>query len=186
MRRPLLALLPAAAVVLGAACTDATGAVQGGEPLQEAASLGEGGSGGTTWTSLYQDYFGPSGSAGCAASAQCHQSASGIGAQTSGFVCGASKDECWQGMTQGIGLDAGGLFCPIVCLGTCAQTSQACPTDPTQQQLWSGLHKSGGGGLNNMPCGNPTICSASASTYTFTSDDLARIQAWIQAGAPND
>jgi hypothetical protein len=181
IRRVALALL-----LFTSGCTDATGFVQGGQSLTSA----EGGA--PTWTGLYADYFGPSGQASCTAQSSCHGAASELGAQTSGFVCGATKESCWQGMTQGI-VD-GGFFCPIVCIGGdaggagCPQnTSFACPTDPTQQSLYTDLHKGQASGLNNMPCGgNLATCPSSESTYTFTSDDLARISTWIQQGAQDN
>jgi len=169
-RAPLVLLAGMASVLV--ACTDATGSVQGGDPV-----FGGQGGGGTTWTSLYASFFGPSGTASCSAQASCHGTVDGSGAQTSGFVCGASKDECWRGMTQGIPPDAGGIFKAIVP----ADAAQ----DPTQTQLWQGLHKQEASGLNNMPCGDPS-CRAATSTYTFTSDDLARISTWIQQGAQDN
>lgn len=167
-------------------CADATGSVSGGQPLQPSADAG---CDAATWTCLYEDYFGPSGQASCTAQSSCHGTSGQAGAQVSGFVCGPSKEECWQGMTQGVALDAGGIFCPIVCTGTCSQTGSACPTDPTQQELYQDIHKAQGGSgqLNNMPCGgNLTTCPASGATYTFTSDDLSRISTWIQQGAQDN
>ena len=183
IRRVALALL-----LLTMGCDDAAGSVQGGEAL----TSDEGGA--ATWTSLYADYFGPSGQASCTAQPSCHGTASQLGSQTSGFVCGATKESCWEGMTMGINpVDAGGVFCPIVCIGGdagvgCPQnTAFACPTDPTQQSLYADLHKAQSSGLNNMPCGgNLMECLASGSTYTFTSSDLARISTWIQQGAQDN
>jgi hypothetical protein len=179
-----LAVLALAAVAALVGCDSATGTVSGGEALVAQPDSGPG----TTWTSLYDDFFGPSGQASCASQGVCHGSASEPGAQTSGFVCGASKDECWAGMTQGINPDAGGIFCPIVCLGTCPQDTQPCAiTDPTKQPLYQDIHKSTSGGLNNMPCGgNLQTCLAASAAYTFTADDLARITTWIQQGAQDN
>jgi hypothetical protein len=193
MRRPALVPVGAVALVLAAltvtlasGCSDATGSVQGGQALTTCGASGAGG-GDSTFTSLYGDFFGPCGRASCSGQASCHGAASQSGSQISGFVCGTTKDECWQGMTQGIAVAAGGFFCPIVCVGTCPQNpTQTCPTDPTQQLLWTSIHKAQASGLNHMPCGDPTLCQAAKATYTFTADDLARIQAWIQAGAQND
>lgn len=184
IRRFALALL-----LFTTACAQATGTVQGGEPLTSDEA------GAATWTGLYTDYFGPSGQASCTAQSSCHGAASQSGALESGFVCGATKESCWQGITMGINpVDAGGVFCPIVCIGAdaggagCPQnTSFACPTDPTQQSLYTDLHKANASGLNNMPCGgNLVSCPSSGSTYTFTSDDLARISTWIQQGAQDN
>jgi hypothetical protein len=172
------------ALVLLAGCDSSTGTVSGGEALVAEPDSG----GGTTWTALYGDFFGPSGQASCSAQATCHGTAGASGAEVSGFVCGQSKEECWAGVTQGIAVDAGGVFCPIVCLGTCPQNGEACNvSDPTQQTLYEDIHKAKGSGLNNMPCGgNLQLCPASGATYTFTADDLGRISTWIQQGAQND
>jgi hypothetical protein len=172
MGRVALALLAGTAATL-VSCTDATGSVQGGDPVFG----GQDGGGGTTWTSLYASFFGPSGTASCSAQASCHGGPDGSGSQTSGFICGADKHACWRGMTQGVPPDAGGVFPPIVP----ATASQ----DPTQTQLWGALHKQEASGLNNMPCGDP-VCHPATSTYTFTSDDLARISTWIAQGAQDN
>lgn len=175
MRRFDLAPLAVGVLLLASGCTDATGSVQGGEALTtQAATNCE-----PTWTSLYASYFGPTGQASCSPTTQssCHSVATELGAQTSGFVCGSTKDGCWQGMTVGIPPAEGGFFPAILAPDA---------GDPTQSQLWLGIHKASGGGLNNMPCGNPTICTASVSAYTFTASDLACISTWAQQGAPNN
>jgi hypothetical protein len=205
MRRPvlvppsfaMLAMLVAAALVAasGSGCTDATGSVQGGQALTTCSGGGSASGSNTSFSSLYTDFFGPCGGASCSGQSACHGAADQTGAILSGFVCGTTKDACWQGMTQGIALSAGGSLCPIVCLGTCAQVApddggpppSACPTnDPASQLLVTSLHKQQSTGINHMPCGDPTACTAAKSTYTFTPDDVARITAWIQAGAQND
>jgi hypothetical protein len=167
IRRIALALL-----LSTAGCDDATGNVLGGESLTSEAGCEP------TFTSLYANYFGPSGQATCTAQASCHGTAAASGAMTSGFVCGQTKESCWQGMTMGIPADAGGVFPPI-----------APPNagDPTQTQLYGGLHKSKASGLNNMPCGgNLVTCPSSGSTYTFTPDDLSCISTWLQQGAQDN
>jgi hypothetical protein len=179
-----LAALALVAVAAAAACTNATGQVEGGE-LLVADPCGPDAP--PTWTTLYTCYFGPSGTASCGSLAACHQNAAGLGAMTGGFVCGSSKESCFQGMTQGIAPAAGGVFCPIVCLGTCPQNGEACPSDPTKQLLLGDIHKAGGGGLDNMPCGgNLIVCPSGSATYTFTSDDITRITTWIQQGAQDN
>jgi hypothetical protein len=200
MRPPLrfaVTVAPLVGLLFTVRCTDATGSVQGGAPLTSQAACTP------TWTSLYATFFGPAGQASCSAQASCHGAASQSGAMTSGFVCGSSKEECWEGMTKGINpVDAGGVFCPIVCTSEdaggagCPQNSSfSCPSDPTQQSLIIDLHKASGGGLNNMPCAAPLDagadagvleCLASQSAYTFTSDDLACITTWIQQGAQDN
>jgi hypothetical protein len=122
---------------------------------------------GVRWQDLYASYFGPTGLASCSQlPGSCHRAGSDLGVPTSGFVCGLTSDACWQGMTEGL---AGhpALVSPGV-------------TDATQTPLWVALYKgapSGGVLSNNMP---------QNLKYMFSAGDLARIQAWIQGGAPND
>jgi hypothetical protein len=122
---------------------------------------------GTRWQDLYASYFGTTGQASCSQKpGACHGVASDLGVSTSGFVCGMTSDECWQGITHSIdGHPA------LVVPGT---------TDATGTPLWAALYKgapSGGAASNNMP---------QSLSYMFSPTDLARIQAWIEAGAPND
>jgi hypothetical protein len=162
-------------------CDSATGHVTGGEYLVGA---GDASSGGATWTALYDDFFGPNGEASCTAQETCHGDVNQNGAALSGFVCGASKEDCWSGMTFGVNQDAGGLP-PIVEPGT---------TDFAKTLLHTSLHQGTSGDNTycamsaqafacNMPCGNPPTCSAGGASYTFTTDDLARITTWVQQGA---
>jgi hypothetical protein len=169
-------LVPLASLAL-MACSDATGGVPGGEPLAVdpcAASLASGS--GHRWQDLYTCYFGPSGKASCASQGVCHGAPDQAGAQLSGFVCGPSRDACWQGIT------------PIASLLPHS-------TDGTQTVLYGSLRKQDGTGL--MPCtpisrslpdgGTTTTCgTSSAGNYVFTPDDLARIVAWIQEGAQDN
>jgi hypothetical protein len=180
MRSLVLAQFAATALLVLAGCDDATGTLQGGEALEGSTaptSLCD-----PTWTSLYASYFGPVGLASCAPSGQssCHGAVDQAGASFSGFVCGSTSDECWQGMTQGISSDAGVEPGPIL---------PPDGGDPTKSQLWVSIHQAtaSGAGLNNMPCGNPaTGCPATVASYTFTTADLACISTWAQAGAPNN
>jgi hypothetical protein len=53
-------------------------------------------------------------------------------------------------------------------------------TDATQTPLWAALYKAaptGGTASNNMP---------QNLIYMFSPSDLARIQSWIESGAPNN
>jgi hypothetical protein len=172
----------ALALIVLAGCDGATGSVSGGEALVSEPDSG----GGTTFTSLYADYFGPSAPTGCTAQTTCHGTASQNGAVISGFVCGSSKDECWMSMTQPSDAD---FFPPIVTPGF---------TDPTTTGLYKCLHQPSSSTDNsicshsafssacNMPCGDPPTCTVGASAYAFTSDDLARITTWMQQGAQNN
>jgi hypothetical protein len=141
----------------------------GGHDDSEASSV-DGGMGdvqGVRWQDLYAAYFGSTGLASCSQlPGSCHRSASDLGVPTSAFVCGATSDACWQGMTQG---QPGRT--PLVPSGV---------TDPTRTPLWAALYKgapAGGTMSNNMP---------QNLSYTFSPSDLARIGAWIGDGAPNN
>ena len=63
--------------------------------------------------------------------------------------------------------------------------------NPAGTMLWSTLYGASGtcSGpfCNNMPCGNlGQNCPKGQGAYTFTSDDLARISAWIKEGAQDN
>jgi hypothetical protein len=157
-----------AVLVLSMGCDAATGSVKGGDPV-----LCPPGNGGSTWTDLYADYFGPCGSASCSGQSECHLDANSAGTKLSGFACGVTQESCWEGIAVGIPLDAGGGFPPIV-----------------TGALVSALHKSQPTGLdqNNMPCGEAAefACPPATSPYAFTPADLARISSWIQQGAQDN
>ena len=73
---------------------------------EPAAPSGQDGSqgGGSRWQDLYTSYFGLAGQASCSQlKGSCHRATADLGVATSGFVCGTTSDECWQGMTQGQG-----------------------------------------------------------------------------------
>ncbi|HXX67626.1 MAG TPA: hypothetical protein VEK07_10615 [Polyangiaceae bacterium] len=177
--------LALASVSIG--CTVATGSVQGGEPLFDAAATGvvavsseAGGEGGgattnnpaaecqpggmysgSTWTDLYQCYFGPTGPDSCAGqtgqAASCH----GTGGAESGiWTCGPSADSCYMGMMKYAVIDP---------------TNST--SDPTMNGLYMILCETNGSG--QMPYGCPT----SAQFYPA---DMARIAAWIQDGGQNN
>jgi hypothetical protein len=160
-----------AVLLLSTGCDGATGSVQGGTATLCAPS-----NGGSTWTDLYADYFGPCGRAGCSGQGECHENASSPGVLFSGFICGTTQESCWEGMTIGIAPDAGGVYPAIV----------------TGGELVSALHKSppAAQNLNNMPCEAAAAavfaCSPTSSSYAFTPADLARISSWIQQGAQDN
>jgi hypothetical protein len=165
-----------------AACTNATGEVVGGQPLPVIASIAECSATGaacSSWTYLYNCYFGPTGAAGCSAQSQCHASTAGLGYLSSGFLCGPTAATCWQGMT-GATVPLGN---PIL-----VRVSDSGATDP---YLLSTLHKSTGStapagvveASNNMPL---MSVDTQAPAATFMAPDLACIAGWIKAGAPED
>lgn len=113
--------------------------------------------GGSTWPELYRDYFGPSGAASCAGSGVCHGASDQPGAKASGYVCAGSADDCYAGMVKGH------LFIP-------GDTSKA----PDAVVLHVVLRKSDGTGF--MP---------KSPAKVFGTGDMARIDAWLAAGAPS-
>jgi hypothetical protein len=195
MRRPLLfATLAAATMAIAGGCTDATGSVQGGEALTSSGTSD--GGGGTTWTSLYADFFGPGGKASCSSQTTCHGDPSQSGTQISGFLCGTTKDSCWHGLTNSLGTDAGGFGLPAI-LPT--GSTDAGPVDPTKTPFYLALHQATSGDNSlcsqesaniafdcNMPCGDPVTCHEQTSPFLFMTDDLARIATWIQQGAQDN
>ena len=129
-----------------------------------------------TWTFLYATYFGPRQTGGCGAAPGCHQTASDWGVVVgvneadgdvfgpSGFLCGTTQEECYQGLLHATP--------PLV------STSYA--ESPIAAPLYQSLYAGGAPGatFNNMP-GLPV-------GYTFTPSDLALIAQWIRNGAPDN
>lgn len=118
---------------------------------------------GTTWTDLYRDLFGPTGGASCAGNGPCHGSAEESGASGShGYVC-ASREGCRESM---LSLETG-----------LVQASDS--TAPEKSTLVATLRRRSakGGIVGTMP---------KRSEYVFSHDSIARIEAWIRNGAPDD
>jgi len=156
-----------AAVVLAVgACSSAPADVQGGDqrfdttpPIRPATHCADGT--GTTWSDLYRDCFGP-GYADCGGTGGCHRSSQDTGTSFSGFLCGASKESCYEGM---VGIDS---------LVTPNGTQQ-----PEKTRLYAALRKA-------PPLTSPERAMPNNTGFAFTADDLARINAWIKNGAKND
>ncbi|MFO0658720.1 MAG: hypothetical protein U0165_02645 [Polyangiaceae bacterium] len=91
-------------------------------------------SGGVTWTQLYNEVFGPTGTSHCTGSS-CHTNLKG------GFKCGTTKDTCYTGFVNA------GLVSP----GSSASSSVI--VDPAQSPLCGTL-----GG--SMPQGGTCVTSA--------------------------
>jgi hypothetical protein len=174
----LALLLAVGTLVCAAACGNAPEEVSGGEPLPVIAALTECTATGaqcSTWTYLYTCYFGPVGVASCSAQTECHASAASTGAgESNGFVCGSTSSECWHGMAQA-------PFAPV---------TQAGYSNPKSTELYSALHKAGAGSAtgisNNMPLLNAANPAKPQPAYTFTAADMACIEDWIKAGAPQN
>jgi hypothetical protein len=117
---------------------------------------------GDTWTSLYADYFGPTGKASCAGTGVCHGDTTQAGYLGSNYDCGHTAADCYTGITSA----AAGIV-----------TAGQPVSDPTTTGLYVVLRKCSGG-VGSMP--------KAPADVAFTTGDMARIGAWIQAGAPND
>jgi hypothetical protein len=172
-------LLCGAATTLAASglagCAEASGEVQGGEPLYDGGSSSTGTAdladvGTVTWTDLYTDYFGPTAQASCTAvAAGCHLSEGDLGANGSGYVCGATKESCWAGITSSF---SKAYPAPVPDGGSAS---------PETTVLYENLRQVG------STAGTMPLSSADGGMgYTFTALDLARIAAWIRQGAAND
>jgi hypothetical protein len=170
------------------ACSDAPQGIQGGTPQfnvqfdlpnipfpppdggdAEAGGCMPTNAANATWTSLYADLFGPTSLGQCGdssrgdsnGSSSCHHDSGGNGALSSGFVCGDTQDSCYQGITSPMAQFLG------------ARVVIAC--DPDNSFLPKVLRHTGGGIMPFYP-----------NSVTFSDADLARVKAWIAAGAPNN
>jgi hypothetical protein len=118
--------------------------------------------GGATWSDLYRDCFGPD-HASCG-QPNCHGSMSDPGFQSSGFVCGATQETCFAGITAMNSIVPSG--------GTPGNTSAA-----TGTSLYQNIRKAPPNVGGSMP---------KMSTFAFTQADLDRISTWIVDGAKDD
>jgi hypothetical protein len=158
--------------------SQATGSIQGGESLAApTVDCKQTGTACSTWTYLYACYFGPTASGhggGCSAQTACHVNAASPGTSASGFVCGSTKNDCWQGMTLGENPN----------LPTLVHTNKA-----PSQYLYGVLYQDGtDGGVssNNMPTSSAVLLSAPPVMPGFTKAEMACIKGWVAAGAQND
>jgi len=152
------------AAVACAACSDATGTINGGTLRWHPGSGPTGDaspgmcSAGSTWSDLYQNYFGPQGKANCAGTGVCHGSASQAGSMASGYVCGPDKAGCYMGITS--------------------STADLVPSGRSFSQtlLYVTLRKSDGSGT--MP--------KQPADIVFSDSDLACLGDWYNGGTPNN
>jgi hypothetical protein len=177
-----IAAIPALAVL--ASCGDeasppwgseATGSIHGGQPLMTAAVDCTKTDACSTWSYLYACYFGPTASThggGCSAQSACHGTSTSTGTTASGFICGNSKDACWQGMTK--------------------SANQFLPTlvkhGATNQYLYMVLYQDGTmfqPSADNMPTSSATL-GAPPVMPGFKPAEMACIKSWVAAGAQND
>jgi hypothetical protein len=175
MMLPRFVLAVAALGLAASGCSQATGEVQGGTPLAVETASSEvcGPDAGSTWTDLYSCYFGPNGVASCAALGECHVSSASAGA-ADGFICGPTKGTCYTGFTT-FDSDAGpvlGAKNVLVNLRSAASPGGLMPCNLFEEEFQG----------QSFPECSPTAGRA----YTFTEDDMARIEAWITEGAQDN
>jgi hypothetical protein len=167
------------AIMVGvAACVNATSDVQGGdklfdtaEPQPDAAAgalscdIGADAGTGTTWTSLYTDFFGPSGAAKCSGDGTCHGDKTQAGAVSSGgYVCGPDKAACRASL-----LDPGTGLVQL-------PHDQA---DPSLSGLVQELRR-------RKPDGTVVGLMPKRPACIFEQAAIDRVQTWIKNGAPDD
>ncbi len=143
-----------AAVSADAGATDAASDAAADVAVDVAADVSP--LGPATWTGIYADYFGPTGTAGCAG-ATCHTSTDQSGYVVSKFIC-PDKDACYTSLT-----------------GTSKMILPTDAANPAKSKLMRNLRQVGNAG--KMPSG---------SGFVFSASDAARIGAWIAGGAKND
>ena len=161
-------------------CSNAGGQVSGGDVVFDAAAApapdaglpacnidGEAGAP-ITWGSLYTDYFGPTGAGTCTKEpGNCHGGTEEPGFKGSGYMC-TTKDACRESLTAD---------------GTGASHLVQIPrdaADPSKSGLVLQLRRlNAKGALTGSMPKRPSNC-------IFESSALERVQAWIDAGAPNN
>ena len=160
------------------ACYDAPQSPTGGDPLFDAqpppstdndACPIPADAGAATWTSLYADFFGPTGIGQCGdmtrmdgtEQTSCHHDATGNGAMASGFICGDTQQSCWAGITSP---SASFIGQRVVVAG-----------DPCASYVTQVLRHDGGGLMPYYP-----------TSVVFSDQDMARVATWIAQGAQNN
>ena len=176
-----LPVIAASAVAIQATACDAPQSVQGGDTLFDAGTLPQALPPGcdagclaqapanATWTALYKDLFGPAGIGQCGdttrtgvnGTTSCHHAAGDNGAVASGFICGDTQQSCYDGITSPQANFIG------------QQVVVAC--SPCGSYLTQVLRHDGGGIMPYFP-----------ENVVFSDGDMARVSAWIAAGAQNN
>jgi hypothetical protein len=183
------ALVTALALVLASvsasACTSASGEVRGGgprpgydaaapEPLVVPVTEDRfEGAGMTTWRGLYRDFFGRHSPASCAANGQCHELGR-EGTNNSGFACG-DVDQCWDSLRHTVNPDPTKKDEP-------ALVADADVASPEGARLFEVIRFIGKDGTLHDNKGMPRV----PREYTFSPNEIDRMQVWIRNGAKND
>jgi len=186
MRLMLLSLpvIAASAVAIQATACDAPQNIQGGDTQFDAAPAPppgcdsgtciSGAPANATWTALYKDLFGPASIGQCGAptrtgqngTTNCHQKDGDNGAVSSGFICGDTQQSCYDGITS-----PNAAFIGQKVVVACS---------PCGSYLTQVLRRSDGDG------GITGIMPFYPENAVFSDDDMARVTAWIAAGAQNN
>jgi hypothetical protein len=124
--------------------------------------------GATTWTSLYADLFGPTGKASCAGDGTCHGSPTQDGTKAAFYLCD-SKDGCYKSLRSKTGVNS----------TDSNLVRDADVAAPKKAALFGILRVT------------KEDCSVSGfmpkrPPYRLTREEVARIEAWIAAGANDD
>ena len=125
---------------------------------------------GSTWSDLYRDYFGNDTqvhTAGCANGSFCHGATTDDGTEASGYLCPkGDKEGCYKSFTTQAA-NGPGLVTPDAGFATDLLGSVLCQVNDAGQPVGDGVM--------------PYDC-----VYNFTPVDVARIEAWLQAGYPDN
>jgi hypothetical protein len=166
------ATITAALAVVIAACSDATGEVQGVQPLKPACTPTKPTAtptGSPTWSTLYADVFGGAGS--CAGSGECHGSAGERGAQASSFVC-ADAASCYASLRGQAGNEARALV------------KDADIARPEGSRLFGVLRVTTPNPVEGGTCESGSM--PKSSSFRLDDAQTARLYQWILDGAKND
>ena len=170
------------AVLAAVACIDVE--VTGGEALPVIADMPDCTATGpacSTWTYLYACYFGPSSphGGGCSAQTLCHATPESYGAGETNYVCGPSAHSCYQGVSGTNGMPGAAVLVHLVDGGAASDLSLQAALHIRNSTAPAGTLLNG----NNMPLQS---LDTQASAYLFTQPDLACINGWVKAGAPEN
>ena len=165
-REAVLSLVAIAVAV--AACAQATGEVRGGETLDTAPPPPpplicfdeDAGAGGTRWTDLHRDLFGPTAFSRCAGRGECHGAPEQRGARSSGIVCGADASACRASFIASNWIE---------------------PGSAEDSPILTALRRQNDAGDIELGVGMPRIPSCA-----FSVASMERIRVWIENGAPDD
>jgi hypothetical protein len=192
-------LITIALASFAAASCDASGHVNGGDPLFDASvpASGEGGvdpdqglGTGTTFTDLYDDFFGPmskafpnaQGQAGCAGIGACHGDPTQPGAIASGgYVCPAPDKDAGAVAGGGDAGDGGTLSIKEICRATMIKSGIVTCGQPFDMSYVKHVIRK----INHAPDDENNM-PRDPYTYAFSDKGVARFGAWVESGCPDN